>query len=399
MSLKSTTQALSKYLFGGSSDNEGDSADFGNSDQGANISGFDFADFFCFNRIGNVSTFAPDPHANGPTNHSSGDQGQLVLLDDDGHLSPASSSAAGGSSTHSLTSSTSGGTPAPTMVGNAGGLQFNLIWDSSVSAAPAGFESAAIDAALLYTQYYSNPEVINVHIGYGEVDGYALGQGALGESMSYGYLDSYSQVLSELKNSNTSSYWPTWAANPYASLPTADPTNGGQFFVSTAEAKALGQINSMGTATDGYVGLSSIYAFDYTHNTTPASNQYDAIGTFAHELSEVMGRVGSVGSIFGRNIYTPLDLFRYSRPGTRDLTAGPGYFSIDNGKTNLGQYNNPRNGGDASDWIPTLRGDSYGSGYAGYSAVVSPTDIFENAVLGYHMMPSTASSITAPQLA
>ena len=152
------------------------------------------------------------------------------------------------------------------MVGNAGGLQFNLIWDSSVSAAPAGFESAAIDAALLYTQYYSNPEVINVHIGYGEVDGYALGQGALGESMSYGYLDSYSQVLS-------------------------------------------------------------------------------------------------------------------------------------NGKTNLGQYNNPRNGGDASDWIPTLRGDSYGSGYAGYSAVVSPTDIFENAVLGYHMMPSTASSITAPQLA
>jgi hypothetical protein len=396
MLLKSTAQALSKYLFGDSSDTESDSADFGNSDQGANISGFDFADFFSLNHFGNLSAFAPDPHANGPSNHGSGDQGQLVLLDDDGHLSPVSSSAAGGSSTHSLTFFRFGGTPAPTLVGSAGGLQFNLIWDSSVASAPAGFESAAIYAASLYTQYYSNPEVINVHIGYGEVDGYRLGQGALGESMSYGYLDSYSQVLSELKGDAGSS---TWAAQADSSLPAADPTNGGSFFVSTAEAKALGQISGYGTATDGYIGLSSIYPFDYTPNTTPAFNQYDAVGTFAHELSEVMGRVGSVGSIFGANIYTPLDLFRYSSAGTRDLTAGPGYFSINNGTTNLGTYNNPQNGGDASDWIPTLQGDSYGSGYSGVRAVVSPTDIIENAVLGYHMTQAAVNYTKTPQLA
>jgi hypothetical protein len=396
MLLKSTAQALSKYLFGDSSDSESDSADFGNSDQGANISGFDFADFFSLNHFGNLSAFAPDPHGNGPSNHGSGDQGQLVLLDDDGHLSPVSSSAAGGSSTHSLTFSWFGGTPAPTLVGSAGGLQFNLIWDSSVASAPAGFESAAIYAATLYTQYYSNPEVINVHIGYGEVDGYRLGQGALGESMSYGYLDSYSQVLSELKGDAGSS---TWAAQADSSLPAADPTNGGSFFVSTAEAKALGQISGYGIATDGFVGLSSIYPFDYTPNTTPAFNQYDAVGTFAHELSEVMGRVGSVGSIFGANIYTPLDLFRYSSQGTRDLTAGPGYFSINNGTTNLGTYNNPQNGGDASDWIPTLQGDSYGSGYSGVRAVVSPTDIIENAVLGYHMTQAAVNYTKTPQLA
>jgi hypothetical protein len=396
MLLKSTAQALSKYLFGDSSDTESDSADFGNSDQGANISGFDFADFFSLNHFGNLSAFAPDPHANGPSNHGSGDQGQLVLLDDDGHLSPVSSSAAGGSSTHSLTFFRFGGTPAPTLVGSAGGLQFNLIWDSSVASAPAGFESAAIYAASLYTQYYANPEVINVHIGYGEVDGYRLGQGALGESMSYGYLDSYSQVLSELKGDAGSS---TWAAQADSSLPAADPTNGGSFFVSTAEAKALGQISGYGTATDGYIGLSSIYPFDYTPNTTPAFNQYDAVGTFAHELSEVMGRVGSVGSIFGANIYTPLDLFRYSSAGTRDLTAGPGYFSINNGTTNLGTYNNPQNGGDASDWIPTLQGDSYGSGYSGVRAVVSPTDIIENAVLGYHMTQAAVNYTKTPQLA
>ena len=182
-------------------------------------------------------------------------------------------------------------------------------------------------------------------------------------------------------------------------MPAADPTNGGSFFVSTAEAKALGQISGYGTATDGFVGLSSIYPFDYTPNTTPAFNQYDAVGTFAHELSEVMGRVGSVGSIFGANIYTPLDLFRYSSQGTRDLTAGPGYFSINNGTTNLGTYNNPQNGGDASDWIPTLQGDSYGSGYSGVRAVVSPTDIIENAVLGYHMTQAAVNYTKTPQLA
>ena len=261
---KSTAQALTRHLFGDSSDNESDSTDLGNLDQNPNASGFDIADFFSLNRFGNVSPFGPDPHGNAPTNSGSGDQGQLVLLDDDGHLSPVSSSTAGGSSTHSLTFFGFGGTPAPTLVGSPGGLQFNLIWDSSVASAPAGFESAAIAAAKLYTQYYSNPEVINVHIGYGEVDGYRLGQGALGESMSYGYLDSYSQVLSELKGDAGSS---TWAAQADLSLPATDPTNGGKFFVSTAEAKALGQISGTGTATDGYIGLSSIYPLDYTPNT------------------------------------------------------------------------------------------------------------------------------------
>jgi len=394
MFLKSTAQALSR-LFGDSSDNESDSADPGNWNQNANPSGFDFADFFSLNPISNVCAFAPGPHANGPSDYGSGGPGQLVLLDDDGQLSPASSSAAGGSSTHSLTFFGFGGTPAPTLVGKAGGLQFNLIWDSSVSSAPAGFQSAAIAAAQLYTQYYSNPEVINVHIGYGEVDGYRLGQGALGESMSYGYLETYSQVFSALQSNASPG---SWAAQANTSLPSADPTNGGSFYVSTAEAKALGQISGTGTATDGYVGLSSIYPFDYSSTTPPASYQYDAIGTFAHELSEVMGRVGSVGSIFGANIYTPLDLFRYSPNGTRDLTAGPGYFSIDKGVTNLGTYNNPQNGGDASDWIPTLQGDSYGSGWAGFRAVVSPTDIIENSVLGYHMTMSAVNGTKTPAL-
>jgi hypothetical protein len=319
--------------------------------------------------------------------------GPLALLDDDGALSPVTEAHASGSQTTSGHSQPSR-TPAPTLVGASGGLQFNLIWDASVASAPAGFMSAAITAATLYTQLFSNREVVNVHVGYGEVNGTKLGAGALAASESYGYMETYAQVAAALKQDASSS---TWQETADSNLPSSDPTNGGRFFVSTAEAKALGQVSGTGTSTDGFIGLSNLYAFSFTGN--PSAGQYDAIGAFEHELSEVMGRVGSVGSLFGANVYTPLDMFRFSSPGVHDLTAGPGYFSVDNGNTNLGTYNNPLNGGDASDWTPSLAGDSYGSGYQGRVAAVSPTDIIEDSVLGYRMTPLAVAQTSTAGLA
>ena len=80
----------------------------------------------------------------------------------------------------------------------------------------------------------------------------------------------------------------------------------------------------------------------------------------------------------------------------RDLTVGPAspYFSINNGATNLGTYNNPASGGDASDWVRTLAGDFYGSGYSGRPAAVSPTDLVEDLVLGYKF---TTAGLAATQ--
>jgi hypothetical protein len=69
--------------------------------------------------------------------------------------------------------------------------------------------------------------------------------------------------------------------------------------------------------------------------------------------------------------------------GGARLDPGPGYFSVNSGQTNLGTYNNPRNGGDAADWISTLVGDPYGSGYGGVPEIVSPPDVIEDSVLGY----------------
>ena len=347
--------------------------------------GVDFLDFF-----GAIAPLATGSSAgidfsNSSDGSSPSSPGDLFLLSDEG-LTPVQWSSGGGGSTGS-TSHATAAAPAPTLVGSSTGLQFNLIWDSSVASAPAGFQTAAITAATLYASYFSNREVINVHVGYGEVDGYSIGAGALAESMSYGYSESYSTVLAALKKDASFS---SWQATADSSLPAADPTKGGQFFVSTAEAKALGQVSGTGSAIDGYIGLSSIYSFSYNQNAI-GNQQYDAVGAFEHELTEVMGRMGSLGSIFGRNVYTPLDLFRYSSSGVRDLTPGPGYFSVNSGSTNLGTYNNPKNGGDAADWIPTLVGDSYGSGYKGVAAVVSQVDVIEDSVLGYKMTPTAAA--------
>ena len=348
-------------------------------------------------------TFPPDPVFNSnfellnPSAHSSGGN-PLILMTDDGPVSTMFGGAGkkGGHPSPAPSPSPSPSpspTPSPTastLVGSVGGLQIDLVWDTSVASAPSGFKSAAIAAATLYTTDFSNPETITIDVGYGEVGGSALYSGNLAQSRFYGTYETYASVHSALLGDAGSS---SYQAQADSTLGSTDPTNGGNFFVTTAEAKALGLMT--GTGLDGAVGLSSAYSFDYNAPTTPvAAGQYDAIGALEHEISEVMGRFGSVGTELGSHVYTPLDLFRYTSSGVRDLTVGPTspYFSINNGATNLGTYNNPASGGDASDWVRTLAGDSYGSGYSGRTGVVSPTDLVEDSVLGYKF---TAAGLAA----
>jgi hypothetical protein len=358
------------------------------------------------------STFPHDPVFNSnfellsPPAHSSG-ANPLILMTDDGPVSTmfggAASNKGGQKGGHSPPAPSPSPSPSPTptptpsptnstLVGPAGGLQIDLVWDTSVSSAPSGFKSAAVAAASEYSTMFSNPETITIDVGYGEVGGSALYSGNLAQSRFYGSYETYASVRSALFGDAGSSSYQALADSTLAST---DPTNGGKFFVTTAEAKALGQ--TTGTGLDGAVGLSSAYAFDYSAPTTPvAGGQYDAVGALEHEISEVMGRFGSVGKQLGAGVYTPLDLFRYTSPGVRDLTVGPAspYFSINNGATNLGTYNNPASGGDASDWVRTLVGDSYGSGYSGRTSVVSATDLVEDSVLGYKF---TTAGLAATQ--
>src|SRR5262249_53305198 len=173
-------------------------------------------------------------------------------------------------------------------------------------------------------------------VGYGEVGGATMSAGALGQSLYYVSMYNYSQV----KNALTANATSAADLSAVASLPATDPTNGGTFYVNSAEQKALGL--QSGVYTDGFVGFNAGGVFDY--DSSDGVSGYDFVGTALHEFSEVLGRELMDGL---SATYYPLDLFHYSASGVRTFSNG-GYFSVNNGQTNLNTFN--AGGGDAGDW-------------------------------------------------
>ena len=130
----------------------------------------------------------------------------------------------------------------------------------------------------------------------------------------------------------------------------------------------------------GAIGLSSTLPFTYGITNAVTPDTYDAFGVVEHEITEVMGRTDDLG--VGGD-YTPLDLFRYTSPGDRDLTPAAGWFSV-NGTDLLAQFNNPSNGGDAGDWASSVPNDSFDAfSLQGAVNPVTPTDLRLLDVIGF----------------
>jgi hypothetical protein len=179
-----------------------------------------------------------------------------------------------------------------------------------------------------------------------------------------------------------------------ASLSASNPTSG-SFAISTANAKGLG-LSGASSSIDGYVGTSSALSFEY--NQTASGGKYDAIAALQHEMTEVMGRVGSVGAFIGGGVYTPLDLFRYTSTNNanpsqgapeRALTqqgAGTDYFSINGGSTNFGDYNASNGSEDYSDWDANTMGtDPFGDAFSGVTQPMSGGDAIQMAAIGWNL--------------
>jgi hypothetical protein len=258
------------------------------------------------------------------------------------------------------------------------GLTINVDYDASVASAPAAFKTTVAAAVAYLESQFSTPITITIDVGYGEIDGSSLGTD-LGRSESNGIDVGYQALRSALlARAGTAN-----EVAAAASLPVSDPTNSGFFYVSYAEAEALGLSSGPGGANVvGAIGISDTLPFTYGTTNGAAAGTYDAFGVVEHEITEVMGRTEDLGN--GDNTYTPLDLFRYSSPGVRDLTPGPGYFSI-NGTTLLAQFNNPAaNGGDAGDWASSVADDSFDAfSTPGTADPVSSTDLALMDVIGY----------------
>jgi autotransporter passenger strand-loop-strand repeat protein len=282
----------------------------------------------------------------------------------------------GGTATGTVVSS--GGNLVEPAHSGSGGLKIDLSYDTSVADAPAGFKTTVAAAVDYLESLISTPITITIDVGYGEVSGTLL-DGSLGESDSTGIHVSYETLRNALLARTATSNEIAAAA----SLPSSDPTDGGSFYVAYAEAEALDLSSGPGTGVAvGAIGLSNTLPFTYGITNAVTPDTYDAFGVVEHEVTEVMGRTDELDSE-GDGNYTPLDLFRYSSPGERDLTPNSGYFSV-NGTDMQYPFNDLSNGGDAGDWATTVPNDSFDA-FSSMGAVdpVSPTDLRVMDVIGF----------------
>lgn len=179
------------------------------------------------------------------------------------------------------------------------------------------------------------------------------------------------------------------AVGASGSMSVADPTGGaGTWWLMRAQAKALGVIPD-DQLNDGITTFGTGFPFTFTGPI--ALETYDFQGIAAHEISEVMGRLGLSGDTFENviNSYTLIDNFSYTGPGTKGLRGGPGnYFSINNGTTLLKLWNDPTTlHDDSRDWAPGTDDSFNNTSFWSVPNPVSPVDLQLMDVIGYDLVP------------
>ena len=186
---------------------------------------------------------------------------------------------------------------------------FNITFNSSVNSAPTGFLSTVNAVASFLSSNFNDNITINVSVGYGEINGSSISSGDLGQSQWLLQNYNYSTIRSALISDSRT-------ADDQSSISTLPSFESGNWWVTTAEAKALGLMGPS-TASDGSVGFSNTATFDYDRSDGITAGAYDFFGTVAHEFTEVMGRALLAGGNIGAtgNSFLPLDLFHYSSTG------------------------------------------------------------------------------------
>jgi hypothetical protein len=205
-------------------------------------------------------------------------------------------------------------------------VQINLIADSSVSKAPAGFTTAIEEAAQIYDQLFPGNYTINLRYGWGTWDN-QVDPGLTGLSGAEGGpVNGTTVSYATLKSWLTADYSLPDQQAALASLPssnTAFPDDANTFFVSSGQEKAFGVYSGSSTAVDGAIGFG-----------TATGSQY-FLEAALHEIGHALGRTTD----FYAGDPTIMDLYRYSAPGTYDWTGfDAAYLSYNHGITDAADF-------------------------------------------------------------
>jgi hypothetical protein len=234
------------------------------------------------------------------------------------------------------------------------GLVINPTFDSSITGNP---NSAAIQAMItraiaLYQPLFSDPNTVEIFFRYSNTqpDGSPIGTN-VAQSNFVVYGVTWGTYLTSLRgDAQTSNDSSANADLPSAALSTNISPSG-------AGGRAIGLDTPPAMFADGHVNVGGPYDGIVTLNSTepyqfvrpPSSGNYDAQTATEHEMDEVLGFGSYLGS--GSSDLRPQDLFSWSSPGVRNhIAIGTRYFSIDNGNTNIVNFNQgPK--GDFGDWL------------------------------------------------
>jgi hypothetical protein len=272
---------------------------------------------------------------------------------------------------------------------------FTANFNANFGANAAAAQAAWIAAANTFTANFND----NIHINI-TVDAVA-GTGVFGQSSTFLNSTTYANLRTRVVADATSAADLT-SIGAGGSMTAADPIGGTHtWWVSRAQAKAIGLIaddlSNDGTTTFGAGN-------PFTFSGSIAAGTYDFKGICAHEISEVMGRLGISGGTIGANAnsYSLIDNFSYTGPGAKGVGGGAGNnFSFDNGSSLLKLYNNAQqNGLDTRDWAPGSNDAFNQFSNSGVVNPVSAVDIQLMDVIGYTLVPEpTAASLILAGLA
>ena len=299
-------------------------------------------------------------------------------------------------------------------------MSFVIDIANNISGLSSGYQQA-IETAI---NFFESTITTNLTVTL-TFDWAALGAGDLAQNDSQYDGFTYSQVYSAIQRidgSSTASPVQQAAAALLAKNFSSDPTHGGQFLLTVAEANELG-LDSTVLSSDATISLNDAYNYTWSQTGGIAANTYDAVGAIEHEISEALGRTAFLGTlqpnlIMGRSGVAPsyniLDLFHYAAAGNAGAAAYGSaagaleepfvagynanvqtYFSF-NGSTVTLPFGSPdevKSGNDVADWNATVHGDSFGSATAGVVDAVSATDLETLNVIGYSL--SSASCFCA----